>query len=68
MIPTSIQYFVLSYIIIQIANYLQLQKHYIKYSTYHSYYVVAILHIFINNFIYKNQKNQINRTTMTRIK
>ena len=36
--------------VINHANYLQLQKHYIKYSTSHSYYVVTILHIFINNF------------------
>ena len=48
MIPTSIQYFVISYIIIRIyivvnsvinhANYLQLQKH-IKYYTSHPYYI-----------------------------
>ena len=63
MIQRSIQYLVLSYIIIRIytyilvnsvinhANYLQLKKHYIKYSTSHSYYVVTILHIFIHIYI-----------------
>ena len=45
--------------VINHANYLQLQKHSIKYSTSYSYYIVTILHIFINNYIYKNQKNQI---------
>ena len=39
--------------VINHGNYLQLPKHYIKYSTSHSYYVDTILHIFINNFIYK---------------
>ena len=59
----SIQYFVISYnnnnnIYILVnsdinhVNYLQLQQYYIKYSTSHSYNVVTILHIFINNFIY----------------
>ena len=33
--------------VIDHANYLQLQKHFIKYFTSHSYYVVTILHLSI---------------------
>ena len=39
--------------VINHANYLQLQKYYIKYSTSHSYYVVTILHIYLY-IIYHN--------------
>ena len=44
--------------VINHANYLQLQKHCIKYSTSHSYYHSSYhtTHIYINNFIYKKTK------------
>ena len=66
--------------VINQANYLQLQKHYIKYSTSHSYYVVTIIVLYqgcsvllikkpMVYFIYKNQINhgffdQKHRTTL----
>ena len=51
---TNIYFFVNS--VINHANYLQLQKHYIKYSTSHSYYVVTILHIYISIILYTKIK------------